>query len=93
MPAAARLLPQSFDCQVGIWIRNARIARGWSQPQLAARAESSQSHLSRIERGRTPATVAEFVRLSRLLGHDPAHAIAAVTLAHNSALPLFDLAA
>lgn len=48
---------------LGAMIRAARRERGWSQEELAFRADVSQTVISRIERGRNASTVsAEKIR-------------------------------
>lgn len=53
---------------VGTSVAAARRRRGWTQLQLAARAGTSQSAISRMERGVAPLEVEEVVRVARVLG-------------------------
>ncbi|MFT3834738.1 MAG: XRE family transcriptional regulator [Micropruina sp.] len=54
--------------QVGIRLRAARKARGWTLDELAARASVSASTLSRLESGKRQATLELLVPLTRQLG-------------------------
>ena len=89
MPAQTPLQPRNLDGQIGLWIRQRRQDKRYSQPQLAARLNLSQGHLSRVERGLTPASIAEFVAVAAALGVDPAAALAVVVNEHVTSMPLF----
>ncbi len=54
----------------GQLLREARKAHGISQKQLAMRASTAQSAISRIERGRVSPSVATLSELLYLLGED-----------------------
>lgn len=54
----------------GRLLRDARIRHGVSQEQLATRAGTTQSAISRIEKGRVSPTVATLTELLHLLGED-----------------------
>ncbi|HET7417759.1 MAG TPA: helix-turn-helix transcriptional regulator [Solirubrobacterales bacterium] len=54
----------------GKLLREARMRHGVSQEQLAARAETTQSAISRIEKERSSPTVRTLAELLRLLGED-----------------------
>lgn len=49
-----------------------RLARGFTQQDLADRIERTQSFVSKIERGERRLDVLEFCQWMRVLGHDPA---------------------
>jgi ribosome-binding protein aMBF1 (putative translation factor) len=51
-------------------IRTLRLRKGWSQSQLAAQLNTSQSHVARIERGTENVTIDTCRRLSSVLGVD-----------------------
>ena len=83
--------------QVGELLREARAREGVSQGQLARRAGTTQTVVSRIERGKTTPTIGMLERLLLALGyelhidaseiqgeHDPRH------LADDVALPVED---
>jgi len=54
----------------GALLREARIRHGLSQEQLATRAGTTQSAISRIEKDRSSPTVATLTELLHLLGED-----------------------
>lgn len=70
-------------------IRQARLARGWSQRDLSARAHLTQAQISRIESGEVDMQVSTLVELARSLDLDlqlvPRSAIRAVEAAVRSA--------
>jgi ribosome-binding protein aMBF1 (putative translation factor) len=74
---------------VGVWIREARGQRQWSQGDLANRLDRPQSMISRWERGRAVPSVAEWVQVCAALGRNPADALSRVIQNENNALPLF----
>ncbi len=49
-------------------LKQARLARGWSQQQLAAAVGCSQVHVSRLERGRQPGSLRILQSLAAVLG-------------------------
>lgn len=53
--------------ELGRFIRAARLARRWTQPELAARAGVNTARISEIERGAAP-SVASVDRLAQALG-------------------------
>lgn len=70
-------------------IRQARLAKGWSQRDLSARAHLTQAQISRIENGAVDMQVSTLVELARSLDLDlqlvPRSAITAVEAAVRSA--------
>jgi transcriptional regulator with XRE-family HTH domain len=52
-------------------LRSARLRAGLSQRQLARRAETSQSLVSRVEQGLTSPTMATWIRLLNAAGFEP----------------------
>lgn len=52
-----------------------RLARGWTQQELADRIERTQSFVSKIERGERRLDVLEFCQWMHALGNDPADVI------------------
>lgn len=64
-PPPFRLLPRM---SVGKRIKEARVARGWSQGQLGERAGVSQTGISSWERGRTEPTRDDVRRVAAALG-------------------------
>lgn len=52
-------------------LRRARQGRGWSQEELAARAQISQTYTSQIESGQRAVSVDTVEKLSDALGLDP----------------------
>lgn len=49
-------------------IRECRVSKGWSQEQLAERAQLDRSYVSGIERGQRNVSILAAMRLSRALG-------------------------
>lgn len=74
---------------VGVWIRDAREQRQWSQGELAKRLERPQSMISRWERGRAVPDVAEWVGICAVLGRNPCDSLARVIQSESAHLPLF----
>ncbi|WP_395945592.1 helix-turn-helix domain-containing protein [Brevundimonas sp.] len=70
-------------------IRQARLARGWSQRDLSARAHLTQAQISRIENGEVDLQVSTLIELARSLDLDlqlvPRTALVAVEAAVRSA--------
>jgi transcriptional regulator with XRE-family HTH domain len=56
----------------GANVRKARLARGWTQEDLAERAGLASVQVSRIERGQREVRLTTFIRLVRALGVAPA---------------------
>ena len=57
--------------QLGVHVRDARRRAGVSQRELAIRARTSQSAISRIENGLEEPTFARLSQLMRVLGYAP----------------------
>ncbi len=70
-------------------IRQARLAKGWSQRDLSARAHLTQAQISRIENGEVDLQVSTLIELARSLDIDlqlvPRSAVTAVEAAIRSA--------
>ncbi len=70
-------------------IRQARLAKGWSQRDLSARAHLTQAQISRIENGEVDMQVSTLIELARSLDLDlqlvPRNALVAVEAAVRSA--------
>lgn len=70
-------------------IRQARLAKGWSQRDLSARAHLTQAQISRIENGEVDVQVSTLIELARSLDLDlklvPRSALTAVEAAVRSA--------
>lgn len=60
--------------QVGLNIKRLRTAKGWSQEELAFRAELHRTYISGIERGVRNPTVTIIARIATTL-EVPAHAL------------------
>jgi hypothetical protein len=74
MPAMAELDRATRDLleRIGRTIRNARLGRRWSQRRLAAASGSSQSEISRVERGSmVDLTFRRAIRILRALDVEP----------------------
>lgn len=52
-------------------VRKERLARGWTQQELAGRLEMERSYLSELERGRRNPTVRVLGALAQALGVEP----------------------
>ena len=62
-------LPQSEILYTfGKRIRDSRITQGWSQEELAERAQIDRSYVSSVERGRRNVSIVTAVRISQALG-------------------------
>lgn len=59
--------PPSFSIKIGSLIREARVAGGLSQKELALQAGMKQPDISKIEEGKKNITIATLARLSRIL--------------------------
>ena len=57
----------SLNRQFGQAVRQLREARGWSQEELAARAELNRSYLGEIERGAATPSLATLAKLALAL--------------------------
>lgn len=55
-----------------------RLAAGLSQAQLAARAQTTQPYIARIERGQTDPSTDLIARIAQALGVDEAHTFRAI---------------
>jgi transcriptional regulator with XRE-family HTH domain len=62
----AKALREAAIHRIGERLRQLRLARGWSQVELAQRLELSQSRLSDVERGQRSLTAEEFLDVLRL---------------------------
>jgi len=60
----SQTLVESF----GIAVRRLREANGWSQEQLAERAELNRSYVGEIERGQAISSIVTVDKLARALG-------------------------
>lgn len=56
---------------IGRQIRDARVARGWYQPDLAERANLSNSVICRLELARRPVNLHQLIIVSALLSRRP----------------------
>jgi uncharacterized protein len=56
------------NSQVGALVRSMRLQHGLSQERLARRCQTSQRHISRIERGDVSPTVETLEKLLRAMG-------------------------
>lgn len=63
---------------LGEQVCDARKRLGWSQCELATRVGVSSAQISRIEDGKRSTDAGTLARLVRILGLDPAAALAAV---------------
>jgi HTH-type transcriptional regulator / antitoxin HipB len=61
-------------------LKQARLAKGWSQRELGTRAHIPQSHISRIEAGAVDLQLSSLIELARTLELE-------VTLTPRAALP------
>jgi transcriptional regulator with XRE-family HTH domain len=61
------MCPVSILEKFGSAIRDLRVSRGWSQEQLAERAQLDRSYMSGIERGRRNVSILAAVRICRAL--------------------------
>lgn len=58
--------------KVGRAIRRLRVAKGWTQEELAARAKLHPTYIGGIERGERNVGLDNLIKISRALGEDPA---------------------
>lgn len=56
--------------RIGLNVQRLRRGKGWSQEELAARAEVHQTYLSGVERGKRNASVLVLERISKALSVD-----------------------
>jgi len=56
-----------------------RLLKGWSQTELAKRAETSQSYIARLELGRVDPQISTAKKLARALGVSAATIVAAIS--------------
>lgn len=68
--AASAPSHEEFNARVGEAIRRERLARGWTQVELAERVEISSNHIARLERGEVGPTFYLMHRLGAVLGID-----------------------
>ena len=61
-------------------VRTARLARGWTQEDLAYKTGLATVQVSRIERGRREVRLTTFIRLVNALGVDPADLLKGVAV-------------
>lgn len=61
--------------QLGVRIRELRLARGWSQEHLADTSDLSRAHIGRVESGRSDVQLLTLLRLAKGLGV-PLHCVA-----------------
>ncbi|MBQ3293607.1 UDP-N-acetylglucosamine 1-carboxyvinyltransferase [Candidatus Saccharibacteria bacterium] len=59
---------ESYQVRIGRAIERARVERGWTQAELAAKAKTSQSAIHRIEKGQQNVSLDMVKRLSEILG-------------------------
>lgn len=64
-------LPENFNDCVAMEISKRREEKGLTQTVLAKAIGSSQSALSKLEKGLTPITVTHVVEIARVLGCTP----------------------
>ncbi len=69
-------MSEVVDQALGQALRKLRTERGWSQAELALRAEMDRNYLSLIELGRNSPSVRMLVRLCQALDVEPAHVLA-----------------
>ena len=51
-------------------LKQARLAKGWTQRELSARTHIPQSHISRIEKGAVDLQLSSLIELARALDRD-----------------------
>ncbi|MBB6575996.1 transcriptional regulator with XRE-family HTH domain [Comamonas odontotermitis] len=56
-----------FSQHFGLAVRQSREALGWSQEQLAARADLNRSYVGEVERGRVAVSLATVGKLARAM--------------------------
>lgn len=61
-------LEQNVKKMIGDRIRSARTEKGWSQEELAHRADLHPSHMGQIERGETAFTIDSLEKVINALG-------------------------
>jgi ribosome-binding protein aMBF1 (putative translation factor) len=91
MPSIDTTPPRSGNLGdfVGVWIRDAREQRNWSQQDFALKIQRPQSMISRWERGRSVPDVAEWVQICAALGRNPCDSLGRVIQNESAHLPLF----
>lgn len=70
-PNENRTVKNPDRLRVGSQVRQLRIARGWTQEDLAARAGLHPTYVGGIERGERNLGLDNIIRLSRALGVHP----------------------
>lgn len=68
MAAARRHVAAQYYADEGSGLSAFRLAKGWSQKQLAEQIGTSQSHVARIESGHTDPQLSTIERLCEVLG-------------------------
>ncbi len=61
---------EAFNARVGEAIRRERLARGWTQVELAERVQISSNHLARLERGEVGPTFYLMHKIGAVLAID-----------------------
>lgn len=62
---------QTFYADQPVSIASLRLAKGWSQAQLAREAKTTQAQISKIERGQQNVEMDTIAALARALGAEP----------------------
>jgi len=76
----SRRKKRQADAEVfGAIVREYREARGWTQEQLAERAEMNASYLGFVERGDNVPTLTIIIQIASGLGVEPAELLREVT--------------
>lgn len=71
-PSAAWSRPRLAQETAGAAVRELRLARGWTQPELARRVKLHRSYVGGVERGERNLTVRNLLRFAAALGVQPA---------------------
>jgi transcriptional regulator with XRE-family HTH domain len=61
--------------RVGLNVRQARLVKGWSQEELAHRADLHRTYISQVERGVKNATMTSIEKVAKALGTTPGRLI------------------
>lgn len=64
-------------------LREARIAKGITQENLAQAMERPQSFIAKVENGERKLDIVEFIHIARLLSIDPAEIITKIPIKHR----------
>jgi transcriptional regulator with XRE-family HTH domain len=54
-------------------LRDHRVAKGWSQEELADRCDLHRTYIGSVERGERNVTLGTLERIARAIGIDPLH--------------------